>query len=89
MSDTLIKVLQFNHPDAMAPTSESHNIYREPSPDQVLLYINMYLVAAVTKRILGEARPGGADLVSLQHWIMNFGRQAYYYGRLLCLLRSV
>ena len=40
---------------------------------------------AVAERLLGGARSGGMDLVSLQHWLLRFGAAS---GELILVLRD-
>ena len=39
----------------------------------VLVDITDDVVSAVAGRLSGGAGPGGADLISLQHWLLRFG----------------
>ena len=39
----------------------------------VLVNITGVTMATFVRQLLGKAGPGGADLVSLQHWLLQFG----------------
>ena len=68
----VLEVLRLKHPDARPPTESILEVYWGKPPTLVPVYITNEMVATVARRLLGAAGPGGADLVSLQHWLPQF-----------------
>ena len=69
----MMEVLHTKHPEAWAPTAASLGSYPDRPPELVNVNITDDTVTAVARRLLGGARPGGTDSVSLQHWLLRFG----------------
>ena len=73
MGERVMEMLCTKHPDARPPYAASLDAYLNNPPEMVPVDITDNMVAAVSGRLLGEAEPGGTDLVSIQHWILRFG----------------
>ena len=71
--ERVMEVLRTKHPDARPPSTASLDTYPNNPPEMVPVDITDNVVAAVAVRISGGAGPGGADSVSLQHWLLRFG----------------
>ena len=61
-----------NHPETHPPTAIILKAYGSKPPEMVPVDITNATVATVARRLSGPARPGGVDLVSLQHWLLLF-----------------
>ena len=69
----MIEVLCTKHPEARTPTAASLDSYPGRPPELTPVDITEDTVTAVAGRLSGGAGPGGADSVSLQHWLLRFG----------------
>ena len=72
MGDQVMEVLCTKHPGAWTPTAARLYCYTGRPPELTLVDIIDYTVMVVAGRLLGGARPGGMDSVSLQHWLLRF-----------------
>ena len=68
-----MEVLHTKHPDAHPPSAESLDAYPDNPPEMIPVDITDNVVTAVAGCLSGGTGPGGADLVSLQHWHLRFG----------------
>ena len=78
--DRLMEVLRAKHPEARTPTAASLDSYPNRPLELTPVDITDDRVTAVVGRLLGRAGPGGTDSVSLQHWLLQFGRLAGNFG---------
>ena len=69
----ILESLRSKHPEARPLTASSLDVYRGKPPALVPVDITDETVATVERQLLGAAGPGGADSVSLQHWLLRFG----------------
>ena len=69
----VLEVFRSKHPRSRPPMASSFEAYRIKPPAFVSMYITDKTVASVAIRMSGAAGPRGTDLVSLQHWILQFG----------------
>ena len=69
----MLEVLRANHPEARPPTAASLTPYTGFPPELTPVDITNNTVTAVAGWLSGGARPGGTDLVLLQHWLLQFG----------------
>ena len=68
-----MEVLRTKHMDAQPLSAESLDAYPKNPPEMVPVDITDNVVTAVAGRLSVGAGPGGADLVSLQYWLLRFG----------------
>ena len=73
MGDCVLEVLHAKHPDARPPSAACLDAYPGKPPEMVPVDITDDMVSAVAGRLSGGEGPGGADLISLQHWLLQFG----------------
>ena len=75
-----MEVIHTKHPDACPPSAASLDVYPNNPPEMVPVDITDDVVSAVAGRLSGGVGPGGTDLVSLQHWLLRFGRRVESCG---------
>ena len=68
-----MKVLRIKHMEARPPSTASLDTYPDQSPYLFPVDITDDTVTEVVVRLSGGAGLGGAESVSLQHWILRFG----------------
>ena len=68
----MLEVLRTKQPDARPPSAACMDTYLDKPLELVSVYITDDVLLAVAGRLSGGAGPGGADLVSLQHWLLQF-----------------
>ena len=68
----MMEVLRIKYPEARTPTAASLESYPGRPPGLTLVDITEDTVTAVAGKISGGAALGGADSVSLQHWLLSF-----------------
>ena len=69
----VLEVICLNYPDACSLMASNLEAYGGKSPVFVLVDITDKAVASAARHLLGAAGPVGTDLVSLQHWLLQFG----------------
>ena len=69
----VFEVLRSKHPGVRPPMVGIFEAYGGKPPTFVPVEITNERVAYIVKQLTGEAGPGGTDLVSLQHWLLQFG----------------
>ena len=67
-----MEVLRTKHPEARTPTAASLDSYPGRPLELTLVDITEDTVKAVAGRLSGRAGPGGADSMSLHHWLQRF-----------------
>ena len=67
-----MEVLRTKHPDARPPLAACLDTYTDNPPEMVPVDITDDVLSAVAGSLLGGPGPGGADSVSLQHWLLRF-----------------
>ena len=71
--DRVMEVLRTKHPEARTPTVASLNHYKGRPLELTPVDTTKETETAVAGRLSGGAGPGGADSVSLQHWLLRSG----------------
>ena len=69
----VLEVLRPKHPEARTPTAARLTTYTRCPPEHTPVDITNDTVTAIAGRLSGGAGTGGADSVSLQHWLLRFG----------------
>ena len=72
----VFEVLCSNHPGARPLMAGRFEAYGGKPPVLVPVDITDKTVESVVRRLLGSMRPGGTDLVSLQHYLLWFGKES-------------
>ena len=70
----VLELFRSKHPEDLPLTASSLEAYRGKTPSMILVGITDAKVANIARLF------SGADLVSLQHWLLQFGAQAWGYG---------
>ena len=68
-----MEVLRAKNPEDRTLTAESLDSYPDRPLELTLVDTTKDTVTAVAGRLSGRAGMGGTDLVSLQHWLLQFG----------------
>ena len=71
--EPVVSVLRSKHLDARHSTGASLNSYPGGPLEIVPVDVTEETVIDIVGLLYGGAGPGGADLVSLQNWILHFG----------------
>ena len=71
----VFEVLKSKHPEAIILEGNHLEEY-EHLPELVTLDITEDTVLEVTSKIRGAAGPGGVDSLTLQHWLLRFGKES-------------
>ena len=72
----MMEVLRAKYPEAQTTTAASLGSYPHCPLELTPVDIIEYTVTAVAWRLSGGAGPGGTDSVSLQHWLLGFGKSS-------------
>ena len=68
----MLDVLHWKHLGIQPPTAERFEVIGGSPTAFIPAEITDEAVASIVQQLLGEAGPGGSDLVSLQHWLLWF-----------------
>ena len=69
-----MEVLRTKDPEARPPTAAILESYPDRPPELFPVDITDDIITAVAGRLSGGAGTGGADSVSIQHWLLHFGK---------------
>jgi hypothetical protein len=66
------------HPPLREPAGLGAHMFEEYAATPAMLHVNItaYMIAKVAPRLFGGAGPSGVDAVTLQDWLMRYGKES-------------